>query len=242
MCWLPLEGWQIPVNEKINYQRHTNINNGVREGVGHSAHFTPAKETVTRQPYGAKNVDLSHWIFLDGEKTWKYNLICFATHTACQQLFSRVPRDVSKVLYKITGCLKHSQDLLISPRHEVKPSNHCQTLHVVSMDLWPGDFMPCFLLGDKVTSYAAVICKWWSQQAACGCYRKKSGLECVRTELTDESLYLSKYVGILWHFTATVCSNSISDRAKTHMKSTARMFNSLKKQESLKPNVNTCDI
>lgn len=67
------------------------------------------------------------------------------THTRGQQLFTWSPEDVSKVLHEIPGRLEHSQHLLVGSRYEPEPPDHRQALHVVAVDLRPGDFVPRLL-------------------------------------------------------------------------------------------------
>lgn len=60
---------------------------------------------------------------------------------------------VGKVLHEVTWSLKHTQHFFIRSRDELESADHGQALHVIAVDLRPGDLMP----GDLGTPTAHVV-------------------------------------------------------------------------------------
>lgn len=80
----------------------------------------------------------------------------FGAHTGGQQLFARRPEDAGKVLHEIPGGLEHPEHLLVGSRDELEPPDRRQALHVVAVDLRPGDLVPRLLPGGTQCGNAAV--------------------------------------------------------------------------------------
>lgn len=117
-CWLPLEGWRRPSGKKINNQTHKH-------------------PQLCKWERPAEHISDQGWAFVE-----------YGAHTGGQQLFTWSPKDVGKVLHEITGGLEHPQHLLIGSRYELEPPDRRQALHVIAVDLRPGDFVPGLLPGE----------------------------------------------------------------------------------------------
>lgn len=117
-CWLPLEGWRRPSSETINNRTHKQRRFWVR------AVRSACSRTRKKRKRKA------------------------GTHAGGQQLFTRSPEDVGKVLHEIPRGLEDSQDLLVGSRYEAEPPDRRQALHVVAVDLRPGDLVPVLLPDD----------------------------------------------------------------------------------------------
>lgn len=75
------------------------------------------------------------------------------TYVWSQEFLQRSAYNVGKVLHEVTWSLKHTQHFFICSRYELKSANRGQALHVIAMDLRPGDLMP----GDLDTPIAQMV-------------------------------------------------------------------------------------